>query len=264
MSTKRILVLVVLSLGLAASSLPLAAADLPVVRQPNDPALTAADRTALASAWAAIETLLRPGFVLSRVVQLSGRQWAESDYVQFTAGVIQSAGYAVSLATGIWAGASRTWILAGVPVSLGITYIPIEAAPSLLPSTSWIGQIAWQGGVSGTSFDARYLSMTGATALAPNMPPAVNVSVAERYAVVDETTTLMVTGTDLDGVILFFDWTFADGTRITDPRATLWYTFREVGETTVRVAVYDTRGGRANLETRVDVLAVRPDCGCGD
>lgn len=263
MSTKCLL-LAVLVVGLATPSLSLLASDLPVVRQPSDPALAATDRAALAAAWTAIETALRPGFVLSRVVQLSGRQWAEAEYVQFAAGVIQSTGFATSLVTGSWGGAPRTWIVAGVPVSFGMTYIPIEAAPALLASKSWIGQIAWQGGASGTSFDVRYLGFTQAVPVAPNAPPAVNLGVAERYAVVDETTTLMVTGTDPDGALLFFDWLFSDGTRITDPRATLWYTFREVGNATVGVTVFDTLGGKTSLSMVVEVLAERPECGCGD
>lgn len=263
MNTKRALVLVVLSLGVAAGTLPLVAADLPMIRQPNDPAFSAADRSALSTAWTAIERLLKPGYDLPRIVAVSGRQWTDADYVQFAAGALQSAGYTPMLATGAWAGVTRTWALIGVPVSLGMTYIPVEAAPALLVSGGSIGQIAWQGGVSGTSFDARYLTFTQATAIAPNMPPAVSLSPTERYVVVDETTALMVIGADPDGVILFFDWTFSNGTRITDVRATLWHTFRETGRATVNVTAVDARGARTNLSLDVEVLAERPDCGCG-
>jgi hypothetical protein len=261
---KRLVLLVAVFAGLALSSASLFAADLPVVRQPNDPAFSAADRSALSAAWAAVEKLLRPGYSLTRLVHLSGRQWADADYAQFVAGALQSAGYATLLATGTWAGATRTWVLAGVPVSLGLAYLPIEAAPSLLTSNSAIGQIAWQGGSSGTSFDARYQSFSQALALAPNVPPAVTLSLGERYAVIDVTTTFQVLGTDPDDGILFYDWQLTDGTRITDPRATLWYTFREVGDVTLNVAAFDVRGGRTDVSLEVEVLAEKPDCGCGD
>jgi hypothetical protein len=259
---KRLVLVIALFVGLAVSSLPLVAADLPVVRQPNDPAFSAADRAALATAWTAVEKLLKPEYSLARLVHLSGHEWADADFAQFVAGTLQSAGYTVLLASGPWAGTTRTWILVGVPVSSGLAYLPVEAAPSLLTSSSAIGQIAWQGGASGTSFDSRYLDFTQAQALAPNAPPAVTVVVAERYAVVDETTTLMVNGSDPDDAILFYAWQFSDGTKIADPRATLWYTFREVGDATVHMTAFDVRGGRTDLSLVVEVLAERPDCGC--
>lgn len=259
---KRLVLLLAVFAGLALSSVSLFAADLPVVRQPNDPAFSAADRSALSAAWTAIEKLLRPGYPLTRVVQLSGRQWVEVDYVQFAAGVIQSAGYAVSLATGSFAGAPRTWILAGVPVSLGMAYIPVEAAPSLLPSSSWIGRIAWQGGVSGTSFDSRYFAFAEALPLPANTAAAFVVS-DSPYVVVDETATLQVLGMDPDGGILFCFWSLGDGTEEAKPGNILWHTFREVGQVPVAVSVFDMRGGRVDLSITVDVLAEKPDCGCG-
>jgi hypothetical protein len=260
---KRLVLVIALFVGLAVSCLPLVGAELPVVRQPNDPAFSVADRAALAAAWTAVDKLLRPDYTLARLVHLSGREWTDADFAQFVAGTLQSAGYTVLLASGPWAGdTTRTWILVGVPVSAGLAYLPVEAAPSLLTSSSTIGQIAWQGGASGTSFDSRYLGFSQASALAPNVPPAVTVRVAEQYAVVDVTTTFMVTGSDPDDAILFFDWTFSDGTKIADPRATLWYTFREVGDATVNVTAFDVRGARTDLSLAVEVLAVEPDCGC--
>ncbi|MCX6092281.1 MAG: hypothetical protein NTX23_05390 [Candidatus Bipolaricaulota bacterium] len=259
---KRLALFVAVFAGLALSSVSLFAADLPVVRQPNDPVFSAADRSALSDAWTAIEKLLRPDYSLTRVVQLSGRQWADTDYAQFVAGALQSAGYTTLLATGMWAGATRTWVLAGVPVSLGLAYLPVEAAPSLLTSSSAIGQIAWQGGASGTSFDARYLSFSQAVALSPNAPPAVILSLGGGDAVVDVTTTFQVLGTD-PGAIFFCYWEFGDGTRIADARLTLWHTFRETGDVTVNVAVFGVRGARTDLSLVVEVLAEKPDCGCG-
>ncbi len=260
---KRLVLLVAVFAGLVVSSALLLAADLPVVRQPNDPAFTAADRNALSAAWTAIENLLKPGYSLTRLVQLSGRQWADADYAQFVAGALQSAGYTTLLATGTWAGATRTWVLVGVPVSLGLAYLPVEAAPSLLTSNSTIGQIAWQGGASGTSFDTRYLGFVQALALAPNAPPAVAIEIGGKWVVVDETATFLVLGSDPDGGILFILWRFGDETTIADTRSVLWYTFREVGDVTVTVTVFDDRGARTDLSLAVEVLAVRPDCGCG-
>jgi hypothetical protein len=189
--------------------------------------------------------------------------WGDADYVQFAAGTLQSAGYAALLASGPWDGAAnRTWILTAVPLTSGVGYIPVEAVPSALASSSTIGQVAWQAGVAGTSFDSRYLRFTQAVPLAPNMPPAVTLSIGERYAVIDVTTTFQVMGTDPDGMILTYVWTISDGTTIVDPRATLWYTFREIGDATVTVTVIDTRGGRTTASEEVEVLAEKPDCGC--
>lgn len=259
---KRLALLIALIVSLAVSTLPLVGADLPIVRQPSDPAYAATDRAALAAAWTAIEGILKAGYPLSPV-QMGKLGWSDADFVQFAAGTLQSAGYTVLLATGSSAGTARTWILVGVPVASGLGYIPVEAAPSVLTSSYAIGQIAWQGGVSGTSFDSRYLGFTQAAALPPNSPPAVTLSIADRYVVVDETTTLMVTGSDPDGAILAYVWTFSDGTRIAGTQAVLWYTFRDTGDATVTLTAIDTRGARTTQSEVAEVLAVEPDCGCG-
>jgi len=259
---KRLVLLIVLFVSLAVSTLSLVGADLPVVRQPNDPGYSAADRAALAAAWTAVEGILNAGHPLSSV-QMGKLGWADSDFVQFAAGTLQSADYTVLLASGSWAGTTRTWILVGVPLSSGLGYIPVEAIPSALASSYAIGQIAWQNGVSGTSFDSRYLSFTQAAAPAPNSPPAVTLSIADRYVIVDETTTLMVTGGDPDGVILAYLWTFSDGTEIAGTQPVLWYAFREVGDATVSVTAIDTRGVRTSLSLKAEVLAEAPECGCG-
>jgi hypothetical protein len=259
---KRLLLLIVLFVSLAVSTLSLVGAGLPVVRQPNDPATSAADRAALAAAWTAVEGILNAGYPLSRL-QMSKLGWSDGDFVQFTAGTLQSAGYTVLLASGSWAaGTMRTWILVGVPLSNGLGYIPVEAAPSALTSNVAIGQIAWQGGVSGGSFDSRYLNFTQAVAVAPNLPPAVTLSIAERYVVADAPATLMVAGSDPDGAILAYLWTFSDGTKIAGTQPVLWYTFREVGDATVTLTAIDTRGARTTQSVVAEVLAVRPDCGC--
>jgi len=261
---KRLLLLIVLFVSLAVSTLSLVGADLPVVRQPNDPGYSATDRAALAVAWTAVEGILKAGYPLSPL-QMSKLGWADSDFVQFAAGTLESAGYTVLLASGSWAGGTtRTWILVGVPISGGLGYIPVEAAPSALGSSSAIGRIAWQGGVSGISFDSRYLSFTQATVLAPNSPPAVTLSIAERYVVVDVPATLVVAGSDPDGAILAYLWTFSDGTKIASMQPVLWYTFREVGDATVTLTAIDTRGARTTQSVVAEVLAVKPDCGCND
>jgi PKD repeat protein len=183
--------------------------------------------------------------------------------VQFTAGTLQSAGYTVLLVTGSWAGTTRTWILVGVPLSSGLGYIPVEAVPSAFGSSSAMGQTAWQDNVPDTSFDSRYLDFTQATALVPNSPPTVTLSIAGGYAVAGETATLMVTGSDPDGVIFAYLWTFSDGTAIAGTQPVLWYTFRKVGNATVTLTAIDTRGARMTQSVVAEVLAEEPDCGCG-
>jgi len=261
---KRLVLLIALFVSLVVATLSLAGADLPVVRQPNDPGYSAADRAALAAAWTAVEGILKAGYPLSSV-QMGKLGWSDNEFVQFAAGTLESAGYTVLLASGSWAaGTTRTWILVGVPISGGLGYIPVEAAPSTLGSSSAIGQIAWQGGVSGGSFDPRYLSFSQAVALAPNLPPAVTLSIAERYVVVDVPATLMVTGSDPDGAILAYLWILSDGTEIAGTQPVLWYTFREVGDATVTLTAIDTRGARTTLSAEAEVLAVKPDCRCND
>jgi hypothetical protein len=259
---KRLVLVIALFVSLVGSTLPLVGADLPIVRQPNDPAMSAADRAALAAAWTAVEGILKAGYPLSPV-QMGKLGWSDADFVQFAAGTLESAGYTVLLVTGSWsAGTTRTWILVGVPISSGLAYIPVEAVRSAVTSSTAIGQIAWQGGASGSSFDPRYLSFTQAVALPPNSPPAVTLSIA-GYVVVDETTTLMVTGSDPDGAILAYLWTFSDGTKIAGTQAVLWYTFRDTGDATVTLTAIDTRGARTTQSEVAEVLAEKPDCGCG-
>ncbi|MEW5827163.1 MAG: hypothetical protein AB1778_10075, partial [Candidatus Bipolaricaulota bacterium] len=99
------------------------AADLPVVRQPNDPAYSAADRTALAAAWAAVDPILAAGTPIPafRLVQ---NGWSERDFLLFAAGTLQSAGYSVFLATGaLTPGVEHTWLLVGVALPGGTGYL---------------------------------------------------------------------------------------------------------------------------------------------
>jgi hypothetical protein len=261
---KRTFVLLALVVGFGVASLPLAAADLPVVRQPNDPAYSAADRGALSAAWTAVADLLRADFSLPRVAQLRGLIWSDADYAGFVAGTLQAAGYTAYLVTGPFAGASRSWVLAGVALPSGaVGYLPVEAAPSLLTSTSVFGQIAWQNGVPGTSFDPRYLAFTQAQLLPPNMPPATTFTIAGGWVAVDITATFLVMGSDPDGGLLAFIWEFSNGEKIVDTRLTLWYTFKEIGDAWAKLTVVDTRGARTVQTIEIDVLAEKPDCGCG-
>lgn len=259
---KRLVLLIPLLVSLAVSALPLDGAEFPVVRQPSDPTISAADRAALATASVAVEGVLKVGYPLSPL-QMGKLGWSDDDFVQFTAGTLQAAGYTVLLATGSWSsGATRTWILVGVLLSSGLGYIPVEAVPSVLASNVAIGQVAWQGGVSGTSFDARYLTFTQAVALPPNSPPNETLTVTGGYAVVDMTATLMAMGSDPDDAVLAYLWAFSDGSEIAGTQPVLWYTFRETGDATVTLTIVDTRGARTTLSKVVDVLAEEPACGC--
>jgi len=261
---KRLLSLAVLVVCCAAAQ-SVVASDLPVVRQPNDAAFSSGDRAALSAAWTAISDVLRPDYSLSRLVQLRGLAWSSADYAQFVAGTLESAGYPCLLATGTWAGTSsaRTWVLVGVPVSSGTAYLPVEASPEFLLTSSSIGQIAWQGGAVGTSFDPRYLSFAQALAPAPNVPPAVSLIAVGKYVAITETTTFQVLGVDPDGAILGYVWWMSDGTETFGIQPVFWHDFEDVGEVTVTVGVLDTRGGRTNLTLELDVLEEMPDCGCG-
>lgn len=261
---KRLLLLTALVVSLGILTLPLVAADLPVVRQPSDSAFSAADRAALASAWVAIQDTLKADFSPARFAHLQGLSWSDADFVQFAAGTLQAAGYTVLLATGSWAaGTSHTWILVTVSASFGPTYVPVEAVPALLPSASMIGEIAWQGGVAGSSFDVRYLTFEQAVALPPSPPPSVAFHVADPFVVVDAPATLMVTGSDPSNAILAYLWTFPDGTKIADTRLVFWYTFHQVGEATVILTAINVRGARTSLSDTVNVLETGPDaCDC--
>ncbi len=261
---KPLLVLTALVVSLGVLTLPLVAADLPAVLQPSDSAFSAADRAAMASAWAAIQDTLKADFSPARFAHLQGLTWSDADFVQFAAGTLQAAGYTVLLATGSWAvGTSHTWILVGVPVSFGLAYVPVEAAPAMVPSSSKIGQIAWDGGVAESSYDARYLTFEQAAVLPPNSPPNVAFHVADAFVVVDEPATLMVTGVDPNNAVLAYIWTFSDGTKIADTRLVFWYAFHSVGEATVNLVAISVRGARTSLSDTVNVLEVAPeDCHC--
>jgi hypothetical protein len=260
---KRLLLLTALVISLGTLTLPLVAADLPVVRQPSDSAFSAADRAAMASAWVAIQDALKADFSPARFAHLQGLSWSDADFVQFAAGTLQAAGYTVLLATGFWGGMSHTWILVTLSASFGPTYVPVEAVPALLPSSSMIGQIAWQDGVAGSTFDVRYLTLEQAVALPPSSPPSVAFHVADPFVVVDAPATLMVTGSDPSNAILAYLWAFPDGTKIADTRLVFWYTFRQVGEATVNLTAISVRGARTNSSDTVNVLETGPAaCDC--
>jgi hypothetical protein len=255
---RRIGLLLVASLVLLSA---VSFAETVTVLQPSDSGYSSTERTALLAGADAVQKVLNEGFPFPRF-RLIQQGWTDDAFIQFAAGTLRSAGYSVVLAEGTMSGVARTWILVGIDLGSRTGWIPVEAAASWVSSEYRLGEIAWQGGVAGGSFDSRYLAFSQTVALAPNAPPAITLTEPNRNVIVDVRATFQAVGSDPDGTIIAYQWTFGDRDTLTDTHATVWYAFKDAGEQTVHLVVIDNRGGRTTASVTVDVLAEDPGCGC--
>jgi hypothetical protein len=245
--------LVVFSLVLAAQTV--------TVLQPSDAGYSSAERAALLAGATAVQNILDEGFPFPRF-RLIQQGWTDDAFIQFAAGTLRTAGYSILLAQGTISEAAHTWILVGIDLGDRTGWIPVEGAASWVSSEYRIGEIAWQGGVAGGSFDSQYLTYSQTVALAANVPPQISLNDLNRNVVVDVKATFQAVGSDPDGTILAYEWTINGRDTLIDTRSTLWYTFSKTGKATVDLVVIDNRGAKTTASVTVDVLAEDPGCGC--
>jgi len=251
-----LLVLVALALG----SLGTSAAETPTVLNPTDAGYSAADRSAILDAVTALEAALREGRPIPSF-RLIGRGWTERDFVLYTAGRIEASGFEVRVVEGEDAdGANRFWILVGVPLEgERMAWIPVEASPWVLTSTSALGQIPWAGS-RGSSYDPAYAQFDHVLELTRNVLPTVQF-IAVGHVEINETTNLHATARDSDGTIVAYIW-YVDGAQVAVETDGIYeYVFNRIGDVEVTLRVIDNRGGEASATRTLDVEE-ESNCGC--
>jgi len=250
---------VVFLIGIALGSLGTSAAETPTVLNPTDPSYSAVDRSAILDAVTALEDVLREGRPIPSF-RLIGRGWTERDFVLYTAGRIEGAGFEVRVVEGEDAGgANHLWILVGVLLEgERVAWIPVEASPWVLTSTSALGKIAWAGS-GGSTYDPAYAQFDHVVALTRNALPTVQFIVV-GHVEMNEKTNLHASARDSDGTIVAYIW-FVDGVQVAVETDGIFdYVFNRVGDVEVTLVVIDNRGGEASATRTLDV---EEDAGCG-
>jgi len=234
-------------------------ADEPVVRDLSDPMFSARDRATILSETSTIEQILREGYPIPSY-RLIARGWLDRDFVLYTAGRIEAAGYAVTVVEGEdVAGGNPMWILAAIPLEGKTAWIPVEAGPPEAGYSSRIGSIPWTGN-PGSPFSPMYAQFDRIVQLAPNGKPTVSF-VAVGQVVVDERTALHASARDPDGTIIAFLWYVNDELVSVETTAIYSHVFGGTGEPTVTLVVIDNRGAEATASRTFEVLA-EGGCGC--
>lgn len=238
---------------------PAIGADAPVVLDLTDPTFSTQDRATILSAATVIDGILGESYPVPSF-RLIARGWLDRDFVIYTAGRIEAAGYAVSVVEGEdAAGENQLWILVAVPLDGRTAWIPVEAG---LPETGFasrLGSIPWSGS-PGSPFLAPYAQFDHIIALAPNTRPSVSF-MAVGQVVVEERTAFHAAAQDPDGTIIAFIWYVGDEQVAIETTPIYNHVFKKIRERVVTLVVIDNRGAEATATREVEVLA-EGGCGC--
>jgi len=260
--TSRFAMLSILLLTTLTCSTALAT-EIPVVLQLNDPTFSSADRAAITSGITQLDAVLGEGYPV-RVSQLASLGWTDRDFVVFVAGYLNSAGLQAVVVEGEDGnGAHHLWILVGIPTGGQTAWIPVEAVPSVVGTSSRLGFIPWLGS-SQTEFEPTYAVFSHVVDLAARSAPTVKIVVV-GYPVVGSDTALHASSSNSQNIVAFL-WSVEgdDEVYIETHGASFKYEFSEPGKTEVTLVVYDRWGGRGTATKVVDVSADQWDCGCND
>jgi len=248
---------------LLAWSLALAAAEGPVVLQPDDPSFSGGEeRLALDGMLETLHSDLAGGFPQS-VYRLERSGWNDRAFAQYVAGRLAGLGYpSVVVETDDASGATRLWVLAGVLVGEDrVAYVPVITSRTDVTASNRLGVIAWSGEAAGR-FDPVYTDYDRVVDVAANRLPTASIIPPRRVVVINERTSFVSSSRDPDGTIIATAWDFGDGETVSGSSITVMHTYTSLGEFTVTVTVYDDRGGESSAQVTIDVLAEDPGCGC--
>jgi hypothetical protein len=259
---RRTLRLAVLSalLMTTLNCLAVLAAETPVFLQPNDPTFSGSDRSAIASAIAQLNAVLQEGYPVP-TFRLADAGWTDRDFVVFVAGYLNSSGYTAVVVEGDDGnGDHQLWIFVKIPLDGKTAWVPVEAVPSIVGSSSRLGIIPWLGS-SQTEFDPAYAAFSHVVELARRSAPTVQI-IMVGYPLINNDTPFHASTASPQNIIAYV-WTIEgdDEVYVETNAASFKYEFTEVRKTLVTLVVYDRWGTRGTATKMVDVTG-EANCGC--
>lgn len=236
------------------------AAEVPVVDQLDDPTFTASERAALMAGIDELDRVLREGYPVP-VHRLASAGWTDADFVTFVAGYLTSSGYETVVAEALDDGdATKMWVLAGIEIGERTVWVPVEATPALVGTSSRLGLVPWAD-VGQSTYEDAYVTFDRLIAL-PNHPtPMVRIIVVGNPVAGTETS--IHAASTMSASVMAYVWTIeGDENVYVETHASLFrYVFPEPGTSTVTLVVYDRWGSRGTATKTVRV-GDDPGCAC--
>jgi hypothetical protein len=207
----------------------------------------------------------------------SERGWGSEQFARYTAGVLQSLGYRMTVVGSETAdGATHIWLAVAVDLPTRTAWVPVDATPSEGEVQSVLGRIPWEAEPSSwpSPFDADLMSYDFALPTGANEPPIATIDRTRRIAHEpgDSVWLSAFASVDPDGGIVLYVWDFGDGESLVSTTARVRHRFMDSGAYFVRLTVVDNSGSHAPSEpTEITVVQYEePDdsppsggCGCG-
>ena len=264
--------IVVFAMVLIAVLCGLAAANSPVVLQPDGDSFSASELRLITSNILQLEVMLGDETLGSqRSVGTLG--WASSEFAMYTAGSLADRGYSCLLASGgEWPDGVHTWVLVGVPVGNRIVWIPVEATPATGTQQLALGAIPFASrGAEGIRFDGRYQVFASVAELPENLRPEAMVRSSSTTPNVNEGIRLLALGShDPDGEIILYRWCVDSAPCFATSSWSTSAVLRTAGRIGIALYVIDNAGASATAtvfarvsDPEADAEAPTGGCGCG-
>ena len=211
------------------------------------------------------------------LMEHSERGWGSEQFARYTAGVLQSLGYRVTVVGRETADdETRIWLAVTVDLPTRAAWVPVDATPPEGEIQTVLGRIPWEVEPSAwpSPFAADMMSYDFVLPANVNEPPIAKIDRARRsgHEPGDSVWLSAFASVDPDGGIVLYVWDFGDGESLVSPNARVRHRFTDSGAYSVRLTVVDDSGSHASSEpTEITVVRYEePDdppssggCGCG-
>jgi hypothetical protein len=207
----------------------------------------------------------------------SERGWGSEQFARYTAGVLQSLGYRVTVVGRETDDETGIWLAVAVDLPTRTAWVPVDATPPEGEVQSVLGRIPWEGEPSSawpSPFAADMMSYDFVLPIGENDPPIAKIDRTRRIAHEpgDSIWLSAFASVDPDGGIVLYVWDFGDGESLVSTTARVRHRFVESGVYSVRLTVIDDSGSHAPSEP-TEITVVKPEesdsrrpasgCGCG-
>jgi hypothetical protein len=211
-------------------------------------------------------------------MEYSERGWGSEQYARYSAGILQSLGYRVTLVGRETAdGTPHIWLAVAVDLPTRIAWVPVDATPPKGEVQTALGRIPWEAEPSSawpSPFAADLMSYDIVLPIGANEPPIAKIDRVRSsgHEPGDSVWLSAFASVDPDGGIVLYVWDFGDGESLVSTTARVRHRFTDSGTYSVRLTVVDDSGSRASSEP-AEIAVVRYEepndapssggCGCG-
>lgn len=249
-----------------------AAANSPVVLQPDGDSFSVSELGLIASEITRLGTILGDETLGSqRSVGAFG--WSSTEFAIYSAGSLAERGYLCLLASsGGWPDGIHTWVLVGVSIGNRTVWIPVEATPVTGTQQLALGAIPFVGRTpEGIRFNERYSVVASVAELPKNLRPEAKARSSSTTFSINEWIRLLALGSyDPDGDIVLYRWCVDSAPCFATDSWSASTTLRSAGQIRIALYVIDN-GGASATETffakvhdpEADVEPPSGGCGCG-